>query len=60
MINQGLVEVRFIPTSEQTADVFTKATSIGQFNYLKNKLVVVSQPTPNLREPVKNNDSDHT
>ena len=34
LINRGIVEVRFVPTKEQTANVFTKAISIDQFNYL--------------------------
>uniref|UniRef100_A0A803NKY9 Uncharacterized protein n=1 Tax=Cannabis sativa TaxID=3483 RepID=A0A803NKY9_CANSA len=43
-VKQGKIEIRHIPTSEQTADIFTKAISIQQFKYLKNKLVVVAQP----------------
>uniref|UniRef100_A0A803NGE3 Uncharacterized protein n=1 Tax=Cannabis sativa TaxID=3483 RepID=A0A803NGE3_CANSA len=44
LIKRGLIEVRYIPTKEQTTDIFTKAASISQFIYLKDKLAVVSQP----------------
>ena len=57
MIEQGLAEIRFIPTKEQTADIFTKAISIEQFQYLKDKLVT-PQREPSLRESVEN--ADHS
>ena len=53
LINQGIVEVRFVPTTEQTADIFTKAVSIDQFNYLRNKLTISEQTEVTLRETVK-------
>uniref|UniRef100_A0A803Q706 Reverse transcriptase Ty1/copia-type domain-containing protein n=1 Tax=Cannabis sativa TaxID=3483 RepID=A0A803Q706_CANSA len=43
LIKQGIVEVRHIPTSEQTAHIFTKPLSISQFSYLKDKLAIVDQ-----------------
>lgn len=41
--------VRHIPTSEQLADLFTKPLSVARFNYLKDKLMVQSDPTMTLR-----------
>lgn len=32
------VDVRFVPSEEQCADVFTKALSISKFNHLCSKL----------------------
>lgn len=60
MIAQGLIEIRFVPTLEQTADIFTKAISIEQFKYLKNKLVVNIKAESSLREAVENTDISHT
>lgn len=34
------VEVRYIPSGEQTGDILTKSLSIPAFNYLKDKLTV--------------------
>ena len=56
LISKGMVEVRFVPTIEQTTDIFTKAISIERFKYLKNKLAIVLQPEAILRETVKKNE----
>ena len=34
----GVIEVTYVPSAEQTADLFTKATSQEVLEYLKNKL----------------------
>ena len=46
------LEVRYIPTEEQVADVLTKALSFPKFNYFRSKLNVINRPL-SLREDVK-------
>ena len=60
LIAQGLVEIRFVPTTEQTTDIFTKAVSIDKFRYLNSKLTIMSKPESSLREPVEKNGYAHT
>ncbi|XP_058223052.1 uncharacterized mitochondrial protein AtMg00810-like [Rhododendron vialii] len=36
--------LHYVPTSDQLADVFTKALSIAHFQFLKGKLLVISSP----------------
>lgn len=43
-MQQGLLEVSYVPSNEQIADVMTKPLSIPQFTYFRTKLNVV--PTP--------------
>ena len=45
---EGLIELTYLPTSEQLADAFTKSLPSAQFNSLMTKLGMVS-PVPNLR-----------
>ncbi|KAH9763606.1 retrovirus-related pol polyprotein from transposon RE1 [Citrus sinensis] len=51
VINKEL-EVRYIPTEEQVADVLTKPLSFPKFSYFRSKLNVISRPL-NLRGDVK-------
>ncbi|KAH9691439.1 hypothetical protein KPL70_016106 [Citrus sinensis] len=46
------LEVRYIPTEEQVADVLTKALSFPKFNYFRSKLNVINRPL-SLRGDVK-------
>ena len=46
------LEVRYIPTEEQVADVLTKALSFPKFNYFQSKLNVINRPL-SLRGDVK-------
>ncbi|KAG9450552.1 hypothetical protein H6P81_010517 [Aristolochia fimbriata] len=60
-VTSGLLQVRFISTQDQIADVFTKGLSISQFCKLLSKLRVSPQ-TPSLRGNVRHhvspNDTD--
>ena len=49
---QKQLEVRYIPTNEQVADVLTKSLSLPKFSYFRSKLNVISRPL-NLRGDVK-------
>ncbi|KAH9723193.1 retrovirus-related pol polyprotein from transposon RE1 [Citrus sinensis] len=49
---QNQLEVRYIPTDEQVADVLTKALSLPKFSYFRSKLNVISRPL-SLRGDVK-------
>ncbi|KAH9801545.1 retrovirus-related pol polyprotein from transposon RE1 [Citrus sinensis] len=51
VLNKEL-EVRYIPTEEQVADVLTKPLSFPKFSYFRSKLNVISRPL-NLRGDVK-------
>ena len=51
VLNKEL-EVRYIPTKEQVADVLTKPLSFPKFSYFRSKLNVFSRPL-NLRGDVK-------
>ena len=46
---EGLIELTYTPTAHQLADVFTKALSSPQHNYLLSKLGMSSLPPPSLR-----------
>ena len=46
------IEVRFVPSEEQVADIFTKALSISSFEYLRDKLIL-DKSKFSLREGVK-------
>ena len=47
------IEVRYIPSEEQTVDILTKPLTISQFNKLKDKLAVVHSPHHSLRGDVR-------
>ena len=47
------IEVRYIPTEEQIADILTKPLTISQFNKIKDKLAVVHSPHHSLRGHVR-------
>ncbi|KAL6328840.1 hypothetical protein AAG906_003857 [Vitis piasezkii] len=34
------LEIKYVPTKDQTADIFTKSLSISQFHFLKGKLAI--------------------
>ncbi|KAL6328748.1 hypothetical protein AAG906_003765 [Vitis piasezkii] len=44
------LEIKYVPTKDQTADIFTKSLSISQFHFLKGKLAIVQSPRSRLRE----------
>ena len=46
------LEVRYIPTEEQVADILTKPLSLPKFSYFRSKLNVINRPL-SLREDVK-------
>jgi len=46
------LEIRYIPTEEQVADVLTKPLSFSKFSFFRSKLNVVSRPL-SLRGDVK-------
>ena len=45
--------IKYVPTEDHTADIFTKSLSISQFHFHKGKLVVVQSPRSRLREHVE-------
>ncbi|KAK9093200.1 hypothetical protein Syun_028111 [Stephania yunnanensis] len=49
----GLVELRYIPTDHQSADLFTKVLSTPRFHFLSSKLNLVSSPRFSLRGHVR-------
>lgn len=56
-VTKGALDVRYVPSCDQTADCFTKALSQTQIKYFREKLGLVHRPLPltSLRENVKNN-----
>ncbi|KAK9092808.1 hypothetical protein Syun_027719 [Stephania yunnanensis] len=53
----GLVELRYIPTDHQSADLFTKVLSTPRFHFLSSKLNLVSSPRFSLRGHVRDHSS---
>ena len=41
-VAQKIVKLKYVPTKEQTVDIFTKPLAREPFEYLRNKLGVVS------------------
>ena len=54
-ILEGLIQLTYLPTKSQLADLFTKALPSPQFRLLLSKLGVVT--TPSLRGGIGDNDS---
>ncbi|KAM6555161.1 hypothetical protein CsatB_015923 [Cannabis sativa] len=52
-VSNKSVEVRYIPTEEQIADILTKPLPITTFHYLKDKLTVCHSPQHSLRGHVE-------
>lgn len=48
MVLRKELEIRYVPTVDQTADVLTKALSVSRFLKLRNKLKIEATPS-NLR-----------
>ena len=46
---EGLIQLTYLPTKQQLADVFTKVMPTHQFNSLLFKLGMFLQPSPSLR-----------
>ena len=51
-VMEGLIQLTYLPTSSQIADIFTKILPSHQFNNLMTNLGMISQPR--LRGGVKN------
>ncbi|XP_060202737.1 uncharacterized mitochondrial protein AtMg00810-like, partial [Lycium barbarum] len=48
-VTAGTMVTRYVPSQTQVADIFTKALSKQQYQFLRRKLRVVSLPTSRLR-----------
>ena len=57
MVVQKSIEIRYVPTLEQTADVLTKGLSVPRFLKLRDKLHVKQSPS-RLREGVEVKDEE--
>ncbi|XP_017239203.1 uncharacterized mitochondrial protein AtMg00810-like [Daucus carota subsp. sativus] len=57
-VMEGLLQLTYLPTTQQLADVFTKILPASQFDLLLSKLGVVSSP-PTLRGDIEYNTSQH-
>jgi hypothetical protein len=49
----GLLSVQYIPTELEKADILTKAIPVSRFQFLCDKLSLLCKPTLDLRENVK-------
>ena len=50
---QKLIDVRHVPSSDQTTDLFTKAIPSSRFSLLRSKLRVLDLSTLSLRGDVR-------
>lgn len=61
---EGLIQLTYLPTTHQIADILTKAVPLPQFNILSSKLGLYDLSSnhiaPNLREAINNTDSTTT
>lgn len=48
-----VLEIRYVPSLDQVADIFTKPLSHSRFGYLRDKLGLPSLSTTRLREDIK-------
>jgi hypothetical protein len=49
-VQRGAVELQYISTEEQVADILTKALNMGKFVFFRDKLGVVSNTYLSMRE----------
>jgi hypothetical protein len=49
-VQRGVVELQYISTEEQVADILTKALGRGKFEFFRDKLGVVSNTFIDMRE----------
>jgi hypothetical protein len=49
-VQRGVVELQYISTEEQVADILTKALNMGKFVFFKDKLGVMSNTFLGMRE----------
>jgi hypothetical protein len=49
-VQRGAVELQYISTEEQVADILTKALNMGKFVFFRDKLGVVSNTFLGMRE----------
>jgi hypothetical protein len=49
-VQRGAVELQYISTKEQVADILTKALNMGKFVFFRDKLGVVSNTFLGMRE----------
>jgi hypothetical protein len=49
-VQRGVVELQYISTEEQVADILTKALGRGKFVFFRDKLGVVSNTFLSMRE----------
>ena len=54
-ISFGALQVQYVPTTHQCADILTKALPFSQFDLLRSKLILAISPIFSLRGDVKNN-----
>ena len=57
---EGLIQLTYLPTKSQVADLFTKALPSLHFKELLGKLGMVSTPNPSLRGDVGDTTNEDT
>ena len=50
MVQKGVLKLKYVPTKEQVADVFTKPLAHVKFEYFRDKLGAVRKDLPQKRE----------